>query len=81
MPMEALSVLMSGRPSQILGLNKGRLEPGYDVELGLVDLDTPYTVKRENLHSKSKNSPYDGAQLYGRVCATIKGGCLTYQAD
>ena len=72
---------MSERPAQILGLNKGRLEPGYDADLVLVDLDTPYTVKRENLHSKSKNSPYDGAQLYGRVCATIKGGCLTYQAD
>ena len=81
LPLEALSVLMSERPAQILGLNKGRLEPGYDADLVLVDLDTPYTVKRENLHSKSKNSPYDGAQLYGRVCATIKGGCLTYQAD
>ena len=47
----------------------------------LVDLDTPYTVEKEKLHSKSHNCPYDGVQLYGKVCATIKGGELTYQAD
>ena len=47
----------------------------------LVDLEHPYRVEREKLHSKSKNSPYDGAELYGRVCATIKGGKLTYQAE
>ena len=81
LPLELLSELMSSRPAQILGLNKGRLEPGYDADLVLVDLDTPYMVDRDKLHSKSKNSPYQGAALYGRVCATIKGGQLTYQAE
>ena len=47
----------------------------------LVDLDTPYTVDKDKLHSKSHNCPFDGAQLYGRVCATVKGGQLTYQAE
>ena len=44
-------------------------------------IDTPYTVDKEKLHSKSHNCPFDGAQLYGRVYATIKGGKLTYQAE
>ena len=47
----------------------------------LVDLDTPYTVDKDKLHSKSHNTPFDGAELYGKVCATIKGGKLTYQAE
>ena len=47
----------------------------------LVDLDTPYTVDKDKLHSKSHNCPFDGAQLYGRVFATVKGGELTYQAE
>ena len=81
LPLELLSILMSERPAEILGLNKGRLEPGCDADLVLVDLEHPYRVEREKLHSKSKNSPYDGAELYGRVCATIKGGKLTYQAE
>ena len=81
LPLELLSELMSSRPAQILGLNKGRLEPGYDADLVLVDLNNPYTVDREKLHSKSKNSPYDGAELYGKICTTIKGGQITYQAE
>ena len=69
------------RPAEILGLAKGQLEPGYDADFVLVDLDTPYIVDKEKLHSKSHNCPFDGAQLYGRVYATIKGGKLTYQAE
>ena len=71
---------MSTRPAEILGLAKGQLEPGYDADFVLVDLDTPYTVDKDKLHSKSHNTPFDGAELYGKVCATIKGGKLTYQA-
>ena len=81
LPLELLVHLMSTRPAEILGLAKGRLEPGCDADFVLVDLDTPYTVEKEKLHSKSHNCPYDGVQLYGKVCATIKGGALTYQAE
>ena len=81
LPLELLSHLMSTRPAEILGLAKGQLEPGYDADFVLVDLDTPYTVDKDKLHSKSHNCPFDGAQLYGRVCATVKGGELTYQAE
>ena len=81
LPLELLSILMSERPAQILGLNKGCLDPGYDADLVLVDLEHPWTVDRGRLHSKSRNSPYDGAELYGRVCATIKGGKVTWQAE
>ena len=81
LPLEVVSRLMSEGPAQIMGLAKGRLEPGYDADFVLVDLDTPYIVNKDALHSKSHNCPYDGAELYGRVCATVKGGQLTYQAE
>ena len=38
-------------------------------------------MDKDKLHSKSHNTPCDGAELYGKVCATIKGGKLTYQAE
>lgn len=38
-------------------------------------------VEKEKLHSKSHNTPFDGAQLYGKVFATIKAGKITYQAE
>lgn len=46
-----------------------------------MDLETPYVVEKEKLHSKSHNTPFDGVTLYGRVCATAKGGQITYQLD
>lgn len=81
LPLETLVQLMSTNPAAIMGLAKGELEPGYDADLVLVDLETPYTVDKEKLHSKSKNCPYDGTELYGKVIATIKGGELTYQVE
>ena len=75
------SAYVARQAAEILGLAKGQLEPGYDADFVLVDLDTPYTVDKDKLHSKSHNCPFDGAQLYGRVFATVKGGELTYQAE
>ena len=82
LPLELLSFLMSAGPAQILGLDdrKGRLVPGFDADLVLVDLDRLFTVKAEELHSKSKNCPYDGEHLYGKVMLTLKGGKVTYKA-
>ena len=81
LPLELLVHLMSTRPAEILGLAKGQLEPGFDADFVLVDLDTPYTVEKEKMYSKSHNTPFDGAQLYGKVFATIKAGKITYQAE
>ncbi|MFI3169163.1 MAG: dihydroorotase [Faecalibacterium sp.] len=75
-----LSTLMSTNPAAILGLNKGALAPGFDADVVLVDLDTPYVVDKNALHSKSKNCPFDGIALFGKACTTIKGGKVTYQA-
>ena len=76
-------IIVACLPAAVLGLadRKGMLEPGYDADFVLVDLDTPYTVDKDKLHSKSHNTPFDGVELYGKVCATIKGGKITYQAE
>ena len=83
LPLEMLSFLMSSGPAQVLGLDehKGRLVPGFDADIVLVDTDHMFTVHADELHSKSKNCPYDGALLYGKVVTTIKGGKVTFQIE
>lgn len=73
-----LTELMSRNPARILGLNKGCIAPGYDGDLVLVDLTTPWTVDATSFGSKGRNTPFAGKTLFGRVVMTIKAGRIVY---
>ena len=73
-----LTELMSKNPASILGLNKGCIAPGYDGDLVLVDLHTPWTVDATAFASKGRNTPFEGRTLVGRVIITIKAGRIVY---
>src|SRR5664280_2217685 len=70
--------LMSTNPARILGLNKGCIAPGYDGDLVLVNLNTPWTVDATAFASKGHNTPFDGQMLVGRIVMTIKAGKIVY---
>jgi dihydroorotase len=67
------------RPAQILGLNEGRLKRGAPADLVVFDLDRPWRIDPDSLRSKSKNSPYDGHPVQGRVAATVVGRRTVYE--
>ncbi|MCK9604567.1 MAG: dihydroorotase [Candidatus Omnitrophica bacterium] len=64
-------------PARILGINKGTLGAGSDADIAIISADADWLVKNEDLQSKSKNSPFIGKQLKGRVACTICGGKIT----
>jgi dihydroorotase len=70
----------SNNPAKRLGLNSGRVDIGAPADLMLFDADVPYVLNRENLHSKSKNTPFDEARLQGKVLRTFVGGQEVYRA-
>ncbi|MEL6960157.1 MAG: dihydroorotase [Pseudomonadota bacterium] len=65
---------LSLNPANRLGLPAGRLSVGAPADLVLFDPDASWKVDRFTLQSKSKNTPFDGAILQGRVAATYVGG-------
>ncbi len=79
LPLEQLSRMMSRRPAEILGLNKGLLREGMDGDVVLVDLEHPYVVDPSRFAGKSRNTPFGGLELYGRVKATVRAGRVTYR--
>ena len=71
--LEALRALTQ-RPADILRLPAGRLAIGAAADLVIFDLDKPWRVDVDALRSKSKNSPYDGRPVQGRVLRTVIAG-------
>lgn len=69
---------LSRNPARRLGLPGGRLAEGAPADLVLFDPDAPFVLDRFQLRSKSKNTPFDGARLQGKVMATFVGGTRVY---
>ncbi|MDF1707878.1 MAG: dihydroorotase [Paracoccaceae bacterium] len=64
-------------PANRLGLPQGRLAVGAPADLVLFDPDAPFVLDRFSLRSKSKNTPFDGARLQGKVRGTfVNGSCV-----
>ncbi|WP_298676739.1 dihydroorotase [uncultured Lentibacter sp.] len=61
-------------PAKRLGLPAGRLSKGAPADLVLFDPNKPFVLDRATLLSKSKNTPFDGQRLQGKVMATYVAG-------
>lgn len=76
--LNKLSEVMSKNPGEIMGLNKGIIEKGYDGDVVLVDTAEPYRITSSEFASRGRNTPFDGMEVTGRVVMTIKGGKIVY---
>ena len=74
MTLSDLIYKMTAKPAEILKLNKGRLKEGMAADIVIYSPDIKWVVEKEKLLSKSKNTPFDKAELYGKVLYTICGG-------
>ncbi|MDX8350072.1 dihydroorotase [Cognatiyoonia sp. IB215446] len=65
---------LSRNPARLLGLPAGRLNEGAPADLVVFDPDAPFQLDRTQLLSKSKNTPFDGARMQGKVLGTWVAG-------
>lgn len=79
--LPALFRALSLNPARRLGLPQGRLSAGAPADLVLFDPDAPFVLDRFTLRSKSKNTPFDGARLEGKVLGTWVSGNRVFEAN
>ncbi len=75
--MEAIAKLTIN-PARILGIDRGRIKEGVKANITIFDPDKIWLVKEEELASKSRNSPFIGWKLPGKIEWTIVGGKIAY---
>ena len=71
--------LTSYQPAQLLKIDRGSIEVGKIADITIFDPNEEYTYTKEMIVSKSKNSPFIGKKLKGRVQYTIVGGRVVYE--
>lgn len=81
MDLPGLFRVMALNPARRLGLPCGRLTPDAPADLVLFDPDSPFVLDRFKLQSKSKNTPFDGARMQGRVLGTWVGGARVFPQE
>lgn len=66
-------------PARILNLDAGTLATGGEADVVLIDPDASWTVDSQRFRSKSRNTPFEGAELPARVRTTIVSGSIRYR--
>ncbi|MBT8261362.1 MAG: dihydroorotase [Bacteroidia bacterium] len=59
--------------------DRGYIREGYKADLVLVDINSPWTVSKENILYKCGWSPFEGRTFRSRVTHTLVNGCLAYE--
>ena len=76
--IEKLIASMTSNPAKILNIKKGSLDIGYDADLCLFDINKPWIVKKNELMSKSKNTPIENRKLQGQILKTFVRGEIAF---
>ena len=66
-------------PAKILGIDKGSLQIGRDADLCVVDINKPWVVNKDELLSKSKNTPIEDRKLQGQIIKTFIKGEIAFE--
>jgi dihydroorotase len=72
---------LTWNPARILRVPVARLAPGAPADLVLFDPDVSWRISTDDFRSKSKNAPFDGRPVQGRVRRTMVDGRTIFQRE
>jgi dihydroorotase len=72
---------MSAAPASVFGLPGGTLADGAAADVAVIDPEATWTVDAVALRSRSRNTPFAGRTLHGRIALTVVGGTIAYSGE
>ena len=76
LPINQKIKLITKNPRDIMGFDNNLFEIGSNVELTILNPKIEWIFNYNNIYSKSKNSPFIGEKLTGKVLYTLSKGYL-----
>jgi dihydroorotase len=78
--LEAAVAKLTTEPAKAFGLAKGTLAPGADADVTIADLEERWVIDPARFRSKSRNTPFAGWAVKGRIKTTFVGGRIVYNS-
>jgi dihydroorotase len=78
MPLAQVLALLSARPAVVLGLRAGTLAVGAAADVVLFAAETEWSFRASESRSRSRNTPFDGWSLPGKVHLTMRAGRIVH---
>lgn len=72
---------MSCAPARIFHLPGGTLRPGAVADVTVFDPEARWRIDPQRFCSKSRNTPFDGWEVLGRVVLTVVGGRVVFRGS
>jgi dihydroorotase len=79
MSLAQVLALLSARPAAVLGLAAGTLAVGACADVVLLAPETEWRFRASESRSRSRNTPFDGWSLPGKVYLTMRAGQVVHQ--
>jgi dihydroorotase len=76
MKIESLIDLLTIKPRKIMGFDQDLFAEGTLVEITVIDPNENWTFTKDDIYSRSINSPYVGEELFGKIKYTIVKGLV-----
>ncbi len=76
--VEQIILLFTSGPARVLGIERGVVKEGRQADITVFDPDVEWVYRKEDILSKSKNSPFIGRKMKGRVVTTIYKGRIVF---
>jgi len=79
--LESAVEKLTTAPAKAFSLSKGSLTPGADADVVIVDPQETWEIDPSRFRSKSRNTPFAGWKVKGRVRTTLLGGRIVYECE
>lgn len=79
--LEAAVAKLTTEPAKAFGLKHGTLAVDADADVVITSVQEPWEIDPARFRSKSRNTPFAGWKVKGRVLATIVNGNIVFEAS